>query len=483
VADFMAAMPQNCGASLRILDPAAGAGILLCAVVERLAQLETPPRRIELVAYELDPDFAEPLEAVLDYLRAWAAQFQVVVEITIHRKDFILAEANALAGGNGNRFDIVMANPPYFKIAKEDPRAIAARSVVHGQPNIYGLFMAVGAALLRQGGELVFITPRSFASGPYFRRFRERFFDMVRPYRAHVFASRRMAFSRDDILQESVILHATKDNGWSTREDFGSRVLVSSSHGTANLMRSRKRPVSLSEILSVTDKDRVLRLPTSDEDDELLRLVDDWSGSLHAYQLEISTGPVVPFRATKWLAERKNGVTMPLLWMHHVKPMEIAWPNGSHKPQYILGKPDARSLLLPNQNYVLLRRFSAKEEKRRLTAAPLLARTLEFPLVGLENHLNYIYRPGGNLSEDEAWGLAAIFNSSLLDNYFRCSNGNTQVSATELRSLPLPPFEDVVALGKAMRTARHPTMMIDELMESMMISPARMTREKARAVG
>ena len=62
-------------------------------------------------------------------------------------------------------FDVVISNPPYFKIGKADPCATAASIVVHGQPNIYALFIAVGATLLRQGGDFITITPRSFASG------------------------------------------------------------------------------------------------------------------------------------------------------------------------------------------------------------------------------------------------------------------------------------------------------------------------------
>ena len=76
--------------------------------------------------------------------------------------------------------------------------------VVHGQPNIYALFMAATAALLRKGGEFLFITPRSFASGPYFRLFREKFFANIRPVGVHVFGSRREAFGRDEVLQESI---------------------------------------------------------------------------------------------------------------------------------------------------------------------------------------------------------------------------------------------------------------------------------------
>ena len=95
-----------------------------------------------------------------------------------------------------------------------------------------------------------------------------------------------------------------------------------------------------------------------------------------------------------------------------------------------------------------MRRFSAKEAPRRLIAAPLLAAALRTPLVGLENHLNYVHRPGGSLSEHEAYGLAALFNNSLLDAYFRSSNGNTQVSATEIRALPLPPLDLIEEIGR-----------------------------------
>ena len=82
-----------------------------------------------------------------------------------------------------------------------------------------------------------------------------------------------------------------------------------------------------------------------------------------------------------------------------------------------------------------------------MVAAPLLQGQLPSRLIGIENHLNYIYRRQGSLSELETLGLSAILNSSLLDRYFRISNGNTQVSATELRAMPLPPLEILVKLG------------------------------------
>ncbi|MFQ5757975.1 MAG: Eco57I restriction-modification methylase domain-containing protein [Acidiferrobacterales bacterium] len=468
----MAEQIQVAGEHIRLLDPSAGAGILICGAVETLASREQAPARIDVVAYEVDPDLVGPLETALDYLRRWCAEgYGVEVVAKVVEADFVLTHAEALRLMGGlipyqspdTGFDIVIANPPYFKIAKSDPRAVAASSVVHGQPNIYGLFMAVGAALLRQGGDFIFITPRSFASGPYFRVFREKFFAAIRPAEVHVFGSRRDAFSRDEVLQENIIFSGTRDDGWH-HEKPAHCLCISSSKGVSDIGEPARRVIALEHALDMKSVDKVLRLAVSDEDDAVLELVDSWPGSLRAYGMNISTGPVVPFRATEFIDKEANVTNghVPLLWMNHVQAMRVSWPIGKHKPEYI--KNAATAILLPNRNYVLLRRFSAKEERRRLTAAPYLA--CEFyhtPFVGFENHLNYIHRPGGMLSEDEAWGLAALYNSALLDTYFRCISGNTQVSATELRAMPLPALDVITAIGKRVKSLDDPLAGLDDL--------------------
>lgn len=148
----------------------------------------------------------QKLHQTLNNLTVWAKIKGVKMQADIRCFDFILAEAIAL-NGEGPAYDAVITNPPYFKIGKNDPRALAASSLVHGQTNIYSLFMAVSAALLVPGGDFVCITPRSFTSGPYFRKLREVFFAMIRPVRTHIFGSRKDTFRRDEVLQENVILH------------------------------------------------------------------------------------------------------------------------------------------------------------------------------------------------------------------------------------------------------------------------------------
>ena len=174
-----------------------------------------------------------------------------------------------------------------------------------------------------------------------------------------------------------------------------------------------------------------------------------WPSTLHSLGLEISTGPLVPFRATSFLRADANGPSrVPLLWMQHVRPMRTDWPSaGAGKPQWVEITEESMKLLVEDATYVLMRRFSAKEEKRRLVAAPLIRGSLNANVVGLENHLNYIRGVSRELDEELAYGLSALLNSTFLDRYFRISNGNTQVSATELRAMPLPAERDIRSIG------------------------------------
>ncbi|SRR5579862_3718482 len=464
VARFMAGFVAGRKASVRLLDPAAGVGMLICAAVENLINTGAVTE-IAVTAFEIDHDLVKGLKLVLEELRSWAAEHDVSVEFTIKNEDFLLSESLLVdllsATRASTKFDFVIANPPYFKIGKNDPRAAAASEVVYGQPNIYSLFMAVSANMLKAGGHFLFVVPRSFASGPYFARFRRWLFERIRPTHIHVFDSRKDAFGRDEVLQENVIFSGVHDDSWRQKTEHVS-MCISSCHGLADLADAREVKKPLSEMIAGADT--ILRIPGSSEEEEALARVERWHGSLEKYGLKISTGPVVAFRATRWL-RKEAGDTVPLIWLNHVFPMELHWPNGVRKPQYIERAASEGKLLVPNKNYVLLRRFSAKEDARRLTAAPLLASHIDADAVGLENHLNYIYRPGRTMSADEVWGLTALYSSSLLDNYFRCVNGNTQVSATELRTMPLPPLEKIIELGKRVQRQREGLIRIDATVE------------------
>jgi adenine-specific DNA-methyltransferase len=111
-------------------------------------------------------------------------------------------------------------------------------------------------------------------------------------------------------------------------------------------------------------------------------------------------------------------------------------------------------LLIPVKNYVLVKRFSSKEQKRRLYASVLLESEFPYRIVGVENHVNYIHRPRGSLSVYETLGIAAVLNTKIVDNFFRSLNGNTQVNATDIRNLPFPDIEDIERIGRLVHKFR-----------------------------
>ena len=453
VAEFMGALlvPGEQGdGPIRVLDPGAGIGILGIAAARNL--LATTASSVHLVAVELEPEARTELRTALT-LAAAEAGSRLTFEIVA--ADFLDAAQPTLGGPTFGTFDFVIANPPYFKMSPNDARGGDA-------PNIYARFMEIGGRLLKPGGRLVFIVPRSFASGLYFKRFRKAFHSTMSLEWVHVFDSRRDAFRDQGVLQENIIVRYRKGG---VRP---AHITLTTSGGSRDLAERRDQRIPYALLLPPDDPAGVLHLPSTAEDLALLCACNAWPSNLQEYGLDISTGPVVPFRSTDDLVDHPNGEpVVPLLWMHHVRADGVRWPiaNGFRKPEYIRAEAYEK-LLVPNQTYVLLRRFSAKEEERRLTAAPFIGGTLPGGYLGLENHVNYIHRPGGQLDRDEAIGLAALLNSKLLDQYFRVVNGNTQVNATEIRAMPLPPRERTIEIGRLVAAA--PGRSVDDVVQEVL---------------
>ena len=193
IARFMAELADPLTSDEQVLEPGAGLGILIAALAERIVKKHTCSQWA-VVAYESDETLRPALALALGYTRRWLNTWNVQLTFEIRADDFILANMSILRpaplfeiNAVQNDVDLIIANPPYFKLPKDDPRVAIMSEVVNGQPNIYALFMAASAKMLQPDGQLVFITPRSFCSGSYFRQFRNWFFRHVRFERVHGF--------------------------------------------------------------------------------------------------------------------------------------------------------------------------------------------------------------------------------------------------------------------------------------------------------
>jgi adenine-specific DNA-methyltransferase len=188
-----------------------------------------------------------------------------------------------------------------------------------------------------------------------------------------------------------------------------------------------------------------------------------WSATLSSYGLKVSTGPVIAFRCQEFISEHKDHDTVPLLWMQHISQQSINWPI-LKKREHVRATAANAWTLVANAPMVIMRRFSPKEDERRVTCAPYLG-TLPGAVIGLENHLNYIHRPGGQMSHSEVRGLSALLASSVVDRHLRAIAGSTQINASELRSLPLPSMNIIESIG--CRIPKFPTLEeIDKAVEA-----------------
>lgn len=455
IAEFMARRAvQGLGAAtIRILEPAAGSGVLAATAIDALLGSSDTPRRIELLLHEIDERLIPGLRHVCDALKMKCAARGVDLDYVVANEDFLLSTT---AREQKPLVDLVISNPPYFKLGKLDPRVTAHSYSVWGQPNIYGLFMAACCGLLRTGGRYCFITPRSWMSGPYFSAVRRHLLAHLRLDAIHVFDSRCAHFSGDEVLQEAAIT-------WGTARAQEGPIAISSSYGVKDLDTALVQHLAPSLLVSPLSE-RIIRLPSPAKSGPSSKLTHSFS----SHGLKVSTGPVVAFRAAAFLRHEKGIDSVPLLWLQHVKSMAIEWPI-KKKREHISVRVQNAWMLLKNEPMVILRRFSPKEDARRVTAAPYFG-DLPGSVIGIENHLNYISRPGGAMSAKEVAGLAAFLNSQSVSEYFQAVSGHTQVNASDLRLLPLPSMTELEQIGAIVKPHSSPEA-VDEVVAQVLDLP------------
>ena len=424
--------------SLSVLDPGAGSGLLSAAMVERLQACDGV-RHLELVCYETDT-------AVLNLLRdnmTWVCE-QSTLDITLRiiTENYILSqqtEYNSMIGADPNpdKFDIIIGNPPYMKISKDAPEARAMPDVCYGAPNLYFLFAAMSLFNLKDEGEMVYIIPRSWTSGAYFRLFRQKILTEGSLEHIHLFVSRDKVFEKESVLQETIIIKLKK----TTRSPKNITITTTKTNHDFSDLTTFVAPY----YLVVSGEDTYVYLATNSEEVEVLEKLNKWNDTLPSIGLKMKTGLTVDFRNQAALRDCAEEHAVPLFYSQHIKNGLVAFPVGKEH-EYIMA--DQPGLLQPNVNYLFVKRFTSKEETRRLQCGVYLAqRYPEYRQISTQNKINFITGMDG-LSECVAYGLYVIFNSTLYDSYYRILNGSTQVNSTEVNSMPIPPLRVIESMGR-----------------------------------
>ncbi len=466
LASFIASFFTRHLSDWRVIDAGAGAGGLTLALLQKVLADESRPASFHVTAYEIDPAAVEQLKETLQTCAALCAEHRVRFTSELRTEDFIETTAASLEQGFFapalKTFNAAIVNPPYRKLAVGSRAHGQLREIGIDVSNLYTGFLALLSRVLEADAELVAIVPRSFCNGPYFRAFRQDFIRRVALRRLHVFESRTAAFANEAVLQENIILRAERSS------TPPRTVEISSSRGDfTDSVRSQLLPWS--EIVSPTDEQAFIRLPANEREHSARAQLAGLGGRLSHLGLTVSTGKVVDFRVRDHLRPDPGSGSHPLLYPSHFESGLLCWPKiGGKKPNAIDVPSTRADLLIPTGVYVVVRRFSSKEEKKRIVASLLSPARLPAGVewIGLENHLNYFHAAGHGLSLPLAKGLVGYLNWSVVDAYFRHFNGHTQVNATDLRSLPFPPTETLVALGNAVAEYFPAQPQLDALVES-----------------
>jgi adenine-specific DNA-methyltransferase len=441
IARFMAGMfIPSTGSICQLLDPGAGVGSLSAAFLERCARGDLALQRVELDAFEIDDSLHSYLSRTLE-----ESGRHLNFAATIRSTDFVHSATEWLSGNlfaqQLPRYTHAILNPPYKKIRGDSEHRFALRRVGLETVNLYSAFVGLSLSLLDNHGQLVAIIPRSFCNGPYYRPFREFILERSALQHIHLFESRSKAFKDDDVLQENIIIRLQRGG------QQGPVTVSTSTDDTFNDLATHEHPFH--RIVFPDDPERFIHVPTSPEK-STVELSPGIRFTLADLGITVSTGPVVDFRLKEHLRDMPEPGTAPLLYPAHFSDSGTTWPVvGMKKPNAIQRNAQTEKWLYPSGFYCVVRRFSSKEERRRIVASVVDPGAFDnVPMLGFENHLNLFHRNKRGLPQALARGLAVFLNTTAVDESFRRFNGHTQVNATDLKLMKYPSRDSLVELGE-----------------------------------
>lgn len=439
VANFMSSIFDVKDAdSVTVLDAGAGIGTLTATLVDKLSKENTTS--IDCTLIEIDEILAARIPNTMNEVdSSTQINFEVVSEDFIFWASNLLDQQNTLFSGDEKQYTYAILNPPYKKMKSNSIHRKLLREQGIETVNLYSAFVALAVKLLASNGELVAIIPRSFCNGPYYKAFRELILKETAIKHMHLFKSRDKAFKDDEVLQENVIIKLE-------RGAYQGEVKVSTS--TDDTFSDYQESLySFDKIVYQSDLEKFIHIPTSDEKG----LLDRFPSVMYKLEdlgINVSTGPVVGFRTKNNLRALPEPGSVPLLYPTHIEPEGVRWiKEESKKPNAIMKNSETEKMLYPMGMYTIIRRFSSKEESKRVISGVVNPEMFESTLIGFDNGLNVLHRQKQGLDEELAHGLNIYLKSTLIDNYFRLFNGHTQVNATDLRAMLFPSLETLKILG------------------------------------
>lgn len=413
VADAVVDLAIDAGFDLEIddvLDPAAGGAAFLSTLAGRMV---TAGLQAEKVSYRLNGiEIDEGLATLSGRLIAERLGAPLSREV-MHTGDALRVSIPASYG-------LVIANPPYGRIALDEACGDAWRKVAHsGHINKYALFAELCFRHAKPGGIVALVIPSSFRAGPLYDKMRAYIRSQAEVLSVGSIAGRDSVFI--DVAQDISVLIARKGR----KHDPASKVRFPTI-GTV--------PLAGSPIEQV--------LPTGVGDAWPLPAIDPakvGGATLSDYGITARAGYFVwnreKDRITARLTRRRPGY--PLIWAKNVRPGELCRPTGrwSAKTDFVTFAEDSVAVIR-TASAAVMQRTTNDKQSRRLVVAVVDPHVIdEWGGFVTENHTIVLTSEDPDLLE-----LAVkLLNTAAVDQRYRRVSGTAAVSVTLLRQLDLPP--------------------------------------------
>jgi adenine-specific DNA-methyltransferase len=440
-------------ASHSFFDPACGGAAFLAPIAQRMkdALKKQGKTSTEIICHIEKNLFGIDLDPTLCQMSCQFLRIVLVDEIaaagavpTFHVKVANSLEDRPSLHGS---IDVVVCNPPYRKMPAEEVAKHRSEydHVIDAQPNLYGLFLALGLKLLAPKGIAGFVTPTSFLSGRSFSKLRTHLLENAEIASIGIVSDRAGVFI--DVEQETALTILKRRFGRGGRQT-SAQVSVVSRQGDFKSVGSCTLPSG----------GCAWPIPRAEGDAELIRNISVSKYRLADYGFVPRTGSFVwnrDKRATFYNSREASAADAtapyPLLWSSDITTTGQVRFGHSKKaiqePSYVdVGSRTSTSII--RRSSVIMQRVTSNDQPLRLVAGVVPADVFQRHEGFIcENHV-LILESATETPKVPLDLLVVLLGSRPVDRYFRSISGATNVSIFELQQLPLPEPRRLMALIK-----------------------------------
>lgn len=421
---------------LYILEPAAGCGILIAVLIKEILCKVDNIREIYVDAYENDEEIINLLRNNLRNLKVKVEESNVSFKYKVIGNNFIVSNKNKWNNNKKDisKYDIIISNPPYKKINQKSHEAKIMNDIVHGQPNLYTLFIAMSLKLLKSNGTYIVLSPRNYLTGEYSKKIRNYIFELSSLTHINSFENRNIFLT----VNQEVIISTYKK-----KKDI--------KYIDISYNNNKEFVVEFDNIV-IDRKSMSIIVPKNKEDIVMLNSFNKFGYSLNDLGFKVNVGPIVQFRHKNFLSrDIYNDDYAPMVIGNDIQGNNkiIYYTRENKRKTHHKSISIESKKLIDNGNYLLLRKVSAKDDKSIITCAILENTYFKHSLIGLDNNLLYFLRADNSfLSIEECFGLYCIINSNQFSNIYSIINGTHTINVTDFSKIKFPSYEKIISMGR-----------------------------------